>query len=236
MNRNLTVSGVIVIVGSYGSGKTEVAINLAAWERARGADVQLADLDLVNLYFRSRQARDTLTDQGIRMILPPKELLNADLPVLTPQISSVVKKPGDLTILDVGGDKVGARVLGALADAFHATAHPVHVWQVVNPHRPDTGTIDKCLDMCAAIEAAAGLSVTGWVGNANLMGETVADHIYGGYKMMVALARQSGRPLTLTAVPEELIGKLDPSDFDCPILPIRRQLVPPWEKARSLNG
>ena len=65
---------------------------------------------------------------------------------------------------------MGARVLGALAEAFRTTAHPVHVWQVVNPHRPDTGTIDKCLKMSAAIEAAGGLTVTGWVGNANLMG------------------------------------------------------------------
>ena len=232
----LTLSGVVVIVGNYGSGKTEVAINLAAGQKTRGCSVQLADLDLVNLYFRTRQARETMSALGIPMVLPARELLNADLPVLTPRINGLIRNPGELAILDVGGDRVGATVLGALADAFEQTIHRVIVWQVVNPQRPGSDSLKGCLAARAAIEAAARLPVSGWVGNAHLMGETTLDHIVQGYKLMTALAKASDLPLAFITMPGGLWATADRSMFTCPVLPIRRQLVPPWEKATALGA
>ena len=231
----LTLSGIVVIVGNYGSGKTEVAINLAVDQKARHRAVQLADLDLVNLYFRTRQARDTMSALGIPMVLPARELLDADLPVLTPKINGLIRNPGELAILDVGGDGVGATVLGALADAFKQTTHRVTIWQVINPQRPGTDRIEGCLAARAAIEKAARLPVTGWVGNAHLMGETTLDHIVQGYELMTALAQTSGLPLAFITIPADLREAADQTLFDCPVLPIRRQLVPPWEKASALG-
>jgi hypothetical protein len=232
---DFTFSGIVVLVGAYGSGKTEVAINLAAVQKKQGRHVQIADLDLVNLYFRTRQARETLSRLGIHMALPPGELLNADLPVLTPEIMGIIRRPGDLAVLDVGGDKVGAAVLSALAEGFQRTTHPVHVWQVVNPHRPDTRSAAQCLNMRSAIEATSRLRISGWVGNANLMGDTTVDHILQGYETMTDLSETSGLPLVFITTAQELLSGLDVSHFACPVLPIRRQLVPPWESAQRLE-
>ena len=174
---DLRLGGVVVIVGNYGSGKSEVAINLAAYHRQAGLRVRIADLDLVNPYFRSREARGALAELGIEVVLPPDQYLQAELPVLSPMVAGIIRQPGELTILDVGGDNVGAMVLAALGDAFAAGAAP-QVLQVVNPLRPATATHAGCLKIRREIEAAAGLSVTGLIGNANLIDETTAgrDH------------------------------------------------------------
>ena len=135
---DINLNGLVVIVGNYGSGKTEVSINLAVNRKRAGLDVGIADLDLVNPYFRTREARITLTDLGIKVILPPEQYLHADLPVLSPTIAGMIQDSGDLMILDVGGDDAGAMVLSALANAF--SGKRVHMLQVVNPLRPQTST------------------------------------------------------------------------------------------------
>lgn len=236
MTGQLELSGIVVVVGNYGSGKTEVAINLAVDQKARGIAVRMADLDLVNPYFRSREARQSLYELGIPMVLPPQHLLQADLPILTPQVAGLIRQAEGLAILDVGGDNVGATVLSALADAFTQAAQPVRVLQVVNPFRPNTQAVDQCLRMRAAIEAAARLPVAGWIGNAHMLAETTVAHILEGYALMTALARESRLPLLCMAVAEHLLARLASEAVACPILTIRRQLVPPWETARPLRG
>ena len=88
---DIRLNGLIVIVGNYGSGKTEVSINLAVNRKQAGLSVGIADLDLVNPYFRTREARTTLTDFGIQVILPPEPYLHADLPVLSPTIAGMIR-------------------------------------------------------------------------------------------------------------------------------------------------
>ncbi len=224
----IELSGVVIIVGNYGSGKTEVAINLAMDQKNRGHQVSLADLDLVNPYFRTREARRDLAARGIEMILPPEELLQADLPVLSPQVAGAIRKTGGLTILDVGGDQVGARVLAALSDAFRSIDRPIQLIQVINSFRPNTGTVAGCLKMRSAIEAAAGMAISSWAGNSHLLDETTIEHIGQGYLFMKRLAAQSGLPLKFITVPEKLLPKAGELPLDCPVLVIRRQLVLPW--------
>ena len=110
----ISLNCIVGIVGNYGSGKTEVSINLAVNRKRSGLDVRLADLDLVNPYFRTREARTQLEALGIDVILPPEQYLHADLPVLSPVIAGMIKKTDGLTLLDLGGDDVGALVLAAL--------------------------------------------------------------------------------------------------------------------------
>ena len=140
---DISLSGIVAIVGNYGSGKTEVAINLAVSRKRAGLDVRIADLDLVNPYFRTREAQKALEAIGIKVILPPREFLHADLPILSPAIGGMIRQPDGLTLLDVGGDDAGATVLGALGDAFAGI--DVRMLQVVNPLRPQTATIKGCL-------------------------------------------------------------------------------------------
>ena len=158
---DINIKGVVVIVGNYGSGKTEVAINLAVKRKRDGVNVLLADLDLVNPYFRTREARSRLSDLGIEIILPPRKYHNADLPILSPKVGGVIRKPAELSILDAGGDGVGTRVLAALADMFRE--NPVEMLQVINPFRPFTTDVAGCLVMRDRIEAASRLKVTGLI-------------------------------------------------------------------------
>ena len=228
-NLEISLSGIVGIVGNYGSGKTEVSINLAVNRKRAGLDVRLADLDLVNPYFRTREARTQLEKLGIDVILPPEQYLHADLPVLSPVIAGMIKRTDGLTLLDVGGDDAGALVLAALADAFKDVQ--VHLLQVVNPMRPVTSTVEGCLKIREEIEKAAKLKITGLIGNANLINETDTDKIYSGYEFVHKLSAESGLPLEFITVAGEILSHIELKRFACPVLTIARQLVPPWLKA-----
>ena len=115
---NIDMNGIVIICGNYGSGKTETAVNLAAKSRLTGKEVKIADLDLVNPYFRTREARGFLEKLGVEVVLPEKKYMHADLPILAPAVAGMIQQPAELTILDAGGDDVGVTVLAALGDFF----------------------------------------------------------------------------------------------------------------------
>ncbi|MFP4348162.1 MAG: cobalamin biosynthesis protein CbiA [Thermodesulfobacteriota bacterium] len=226
---NIQLTGILIIVGNYGSGKTEVSINLAVERKRAGLDVRVADLDLVNPYFRTREARTLLKDRGIELVLPPEQYMHADLPILSPAIAGMLRRPAEVTLLDVGGDDVGATVLAALADALQH--QEIHMLQVVNPFRPFTETVEGCLKIRQEIEAAAKLKINGFIGNPNLIDETGPEDIYRGYDFIRNLSQKAGLPLEFLTVETGLLPEIDASRFSCPLLPIDRQLVPPWKKA-----
>jgi MinD-like ATPase involved in chromosome partitioning or flagellar assembly len=227
----IKLKGIVVIVGNYGSGKSEVSINLAAKKKQEGVNVRIADLDLVNPYFRTREARGPLSKLGIDVVLPPERYLHADLPILDPAIAGIIRRPGQLTLIDAGGDDVGATVLASLADSFKDRSYTM--LQVVNPLRPFTDSIAGCLKIRREIEAASKMTINGLIGNPNLIEETRPEHIISGYDFVEKLARESGLPLRLLAVTAEQLPKVNSKRFSCPVLPIRRQLVPPWKKAEK---
>jgi len=229
----IDLQGIVVIVGNYGSGKTEVSINLAVNKKRAGIDVKIADLDLVNPYFRTREARSQLSELGIGVALPPEEYLQADLPILSPVVAGLIKNPVELTIVDAGGDDAGATVLATLADAFNGKS--VHMLQVVNPLRPFTGTVKGCLKMRNEIEIASKMTINGIIGNSNLIDETRPEDIYSGYEFVKLLSQESGLALKFITVPSNLMTEIDVSRFSCPVLQIERQLVPPWKKAVKLS-
>ena len=232
LNRIPDLQGIVIIVGNYGSGKTEVAINMAVVRHAEGVRVRIADLDLVNPYFRTREVRHQLQQLGIDVVIPPEKYLHADLPILSPKVAAMIKQPSPLTILDVGGDHVGANVLAAVADAFGN--RPPQMLQVVNPFRPFTETVAGCMQIRREIEGAAKLGMTGIVGNANLIDETDVAHIYEGYAFVQRFSKESGLPVSFITADADLIPDLDSARLDCPVLPIRRQLMPPWRRAADL--
>ena len=181
MATGINLEGIVAVVGNYGSGKTEVTVNLAAHRLQAGIDVRIADLDLVNPYFRSREVRVTLGQMGIEVVIPPERYFHADLPILSPKVAGMIRQPSQLTLLDAGGDDIGATVLSSLYEPLHNQS--VQMIQVVNPYRPYTDTIEGCLKIREKIEYAARMTVTGLVGNANLIDETTLDDIIIGYTL-----------------------------------------------------
>jgi len=228
----INLDGIVIIVGNYGSGKTEVSINLAANRKRAGMEVIIADLDLVNPYFRTREAKDQLSTLGIDVVVPPERYLKADLPILSPAVGGLIRNPHQLTLLDVGGDDVGATVLATLGDALRGRRF--RVFQVVNPSRPFTETVEGCLKIRDTIENSAKIAITGIVGNANLIDETTVADIYAGYEFIKLLSEKSRLPLEFITVDANLLSEVDPKRFSCPVLTIQRQLVPPWKKAQGL--
>ncbi len=231
----IQVNGIVVIAGNYGSGKTETAVNLAFYRKKAGLDVSIADLDLVNPYFRTREVRTSLEKCGINVILPEEKYMHADLPILTPAVAGIIRQPSDLVILDAGGDDVGVTVLAALGDVLSIaakTGKTVNMIQVVNPFRPFTDSVEGCLKIMGEIERASKLQVTGLVSNANLMDQTSPDDIYRGYELIQELSLHSRLKIEFITADTTLISELEMQRFECPVLPIKRRLAFPWNPGR----
>jgi len=167
------------------------------------------------------------------VVMPAEKYLKADLPILSPVVAGLIRRPGQLTLIDAGGNDVGATVLAALADSLSKKS--VYMLQVVNPYRPFTETIEGCLKMRDEIEKTSKMTINGIIGNANMIDETTIEDIYKGYDFVKALSDESRLPLKFITAPATLLTKIDTGRFSCPVLPIERQLVPPWIKAAGLK-
>jgi hypothetical protein len=222
------ISGIIIIAGNYGSGKSETAVNLAAVSRRAGKSVKITDLDLVNPYFRSRDAQKPLADLGVEVVLPDKKYMHADLPILTPGVAGMIRNPAQVTILDAGGDDAGVKVLAALADVIEKG--DVKLLQVINPLRPETCDVQGCLRIKAKIETAAKLPVSGLISNANLLDETTTQIIYDGYNLVRRVSEATGLNIEFITASTRLLPQLEAERITCPILPIDRLLAPPWAR------
>ncbi|MCK5165558.1 MAG: cobalamin biosynthesis protein CbiA [Desulfobacula sp.] len=224
----MKLRGIVIICGNYGSGKTETAVNLAAASKMNGVDVKIADLDLVNPYFRTREARVFLEDMGIEVVLPDKKYMYADLPILAPAVAGMIQQPSELTILDAGGDDAGVTVLAALED--HLSKKEVHMLQVINPFRPFTEDVKGCIKIKEEIENSSKIKITGLVSNANLIDETIPEHIYKGYDFLKDVSKTTGLKIEFITASSHLIPQLEMNRFTCPVLEINRKLVPPWKR------
>jgi len=247
---------VTLFLGNFGSGKTEVAVNFALHaavacsdagpgERGgeeSGSDCEaggpipvgaargtvLVDLDLVNPYFRSRESRDELAAHGVRVVVPDAQYLHADLPILSPQVRAVLVASTARVILDVGGDDVGARVLGALHDALPAGSY--RALMVLNGNRPLTRDVAGISRMRAEIERAGRVVVGGFVSNTHLMEETTVDTVLRGYRLAAEASAVSGLPLEFVTAPPSLVDAVA-ERVSCGVLPLHRTLSVPWERS-----
>jgi hypothetical protein len=221
---------VVILVGHFGSGKSEIALNLGLGFRARGEKVSLVDLDVVKPYFRCRQAREELQAHDIRLVAPEGENAHADLPIILPAVRHLLQHGDGKVLMDVGGDPVGARALGSVSDAvdMDRTEHLV----VVNFFRPYTETVDEAVGMVRAIEAAARLSVTGLVSNTHLMSETTPEIVMDGLGMAEEAGRRLRVPVVAAAADETTARALAGRALGCPLLVLKRMIKPPFEGTR----
>ena len=218
----------LIVTGNYGSGKTEISVNLALGLKVLGHKVTIVDLDLVNPYFRAREAMDILTKNEVEVIVPTGEHFYADLPILVPQVRAKIMRPDGFIVLDVGGDDVGARVLASFSDVL--TPEIYEMFFVVNVNRPFTENVAGINRILREVETASSCQVSGLIGNTHLMDYTDPDTIYEGFEVTSDFSRQYDIPLKFTAVMREIVEKLDKSKIQSPILPLERLLVPPFKR------
>ncbi len=223
----LPIAPIVGFVGNYGSGKTEVAVNYAQQIVSLGRQVNMADLDIVNPYFRCREATEALEAVGIRVVVPRGEHMHADLPILLPAVRGLLSRSDEISVLDVGGDDAGARALSHLSHDFPEPGG-YRLLQVINRSRPFTDTVQGCLKMRAQIEASSRLRVTGLVSNTHLIQETTAETIREGYAFALEVAEAAQLPLEMVVIPNWLVDELDLEAFEPPVLIIDRQMNPPW--------
>jgi hypothetical protein len=217
---------VTVFVGHFGSGKTEIALNGALQLAATGVPVTLADLDVVKPYFRSRSARAILADAGIELLAPTGANVHADLPIIVPQIRSHLRNDRRRLIMDVGGDDVGARVLGSLSDVV--PSNDTECFLVLNFRRPSTPDPNAALIMIREIEAVGQVPVTGLISNTHLMDETTAEVALEGYHMALETARLAGIALTAITMNGAIAAELEAQKLECPVMVMRRIVKPPF--------
>ncbi len=222
------------MVGPYGSGKSEVALNGAlAVPRLEGARVALLDLDLVKPFLRARAGREWLEAQGVEVVAPTGDNAYADLPILLPRVRVLLRDPSVRVVADVGGDEVGSRVLGSLADAFPETESDFLL--VLNFRRPFAETVEQAVAMARAIEATSRRRLTGVVSNTHLKHETTPEVIRDGYALAVRAASDLGIPVVAVGADQTLADRLDPGEFACPVLWLRGLLRLPFEGGPSVR-
>jgi hypothetical protein len=211
---------ITIFSGHYGSGKTNVALTYALSEREKGKRVAIADIDIVNPYFRTKDSEALLAQRGIRLICSEYANTNIDIPALPQDIYAIVDDKSLTCILDVGGDERGALALGRISPAIREENDYDMIF-VANRYRPLTATVEGAMEVLREIEAAAGLRFTAIVNNSNLGAETTAEDILSSVEFGKALSDASGLPLIATSVSEPVYEAL--SGRIAGLYPIRLQ-------------
>ena len=198
---------VLLLCGHYGSGKTNIAVNLAQAIKREYPTVTLADLDIVNPYFRSKDSAAELEEAGIRLICSRYANSNVDIPALPPDLYALTDDRRMRAIIDVGGDDRGALVLGRLAPAL-LEENDYEMLMVINCYRPLTRDAASTLEVMREIEYAGGIRFTALVNNSNLGVETTADDVLASVRYAEEVAAMSGLPVVMTTADERLQSEL----------------------------
>ena len=197
-----------IITGHYGSGKTNVAVNMAFDLKKQEENVALADLDIVNPYFRAKDSQEDLRAAGIRLICSEYANSNVDIPALPQDMYAISDDKSLHCILDIGGDDRGALALGRLAPAI-LKENDYEMLMVINSARPLTQDAASTVEVMREIEAAGGIRFTGLVNNTNLGAETTAGDVLASLPYASEVAERSGLPIVATSVREDLMEVLN---------------------------
>lgn len=243
-------SRVIVLTGAYGSGKSELALNLAAFLAGRrpfsclapaasmpdGAlapatppapeGVTLIDLDTVKPYFRARELEQTFRDYGVRFLSAVEGFSRADVPAISPAIPAALRLGGERIVIDLAGEPAGARVLRGILES--APVQEVAFLLVVNPYRPFTDNAAAIAATGAGLAAAAGVKLAGLVANPQLLEETTEEQVVSGYAEVARASATLGVPVLFAAARPDLCPSVS-RRLPVPVLAVRRFLRPPWE-------
>lgn len=218
-----------IVTGHYGSGKTEYAVNLALSLARQDRKLILADLDIVNPYFRSYEQAARLEHAGIQVIVTSCGGV-ADIPAINPAVMSVFQNQDTTGILDIGGDPIGARVLARFAPQLHPS--DFDLLYVLNANRPETHNLERALAYMQGIEYECRQKVTGIVNNTHLCGATTPEEILKGARLARALSEETGLPIIHHVAERRLLPQIRDLLAE-PILPITIYMKKPWEITTS---
>ena len=213
-----------VLAGHYGSGKTELAVNLACAIGDTGRRCALCDLDVVNPYFRAREREAELSRHGVHLVASRLQGQEADVPALPAEIYGVLQDRTQWGVVDLGGDGAGARALARFAGEIDP--REAQVLFVLNANRPETRTVERAAASLDQIRRVLGLEFTGIVNNTHLCGETRAEDILRGAALAQALSGRTGLPVCWHAARRDLAEKVTALGA---VLPIRIYMRKPWE-------
>jgi len=199
---------ITLMCGHYGSGKTNVAVNLAYELKKQHENAAIADLDIVNPYFRTRDSEAELKDAGIRVICSRYAGTNLDAPAMPPEMYAITEDKTMKTIVDVGGDDRGAYALGRLSKMI-CDENDYEMLMVINKSRPLTRDAASTIEVMREIEAACRIPFTGLVNNTNLGRETTPEDVLSSVAYADEVSRLTGLPVVMTTVREDVAKELD---------------------------
>ena len=213
---------VTLFAGHYGSGKTNIALNFAFWLKNFGKEVMIADLDIVNPYFRTADSADALQEAGIRLISSAYAGTNVDFPALPGEMYAVTANKSSFAVMDIGGDDRGAYALGRYVDAIK-TENNYEMIFVINRFRPLTENASLTMEVLREIEDACGLKFTGIVNNSNLGVLTTAEDVLNSFSYADEVASLSGLPILFTSVREDLFSEIAEKSGEEKLFPLKLQ-------------
>ena len=189
----------IILIGNYGSGKTEIALNIAIRAAARGERTQVIDLDKVNDYFRMSDRVELLEQNKIDVVSPTFAGKGLTPSNMSAAVASAFAQDWDLVVFDVGGDAVGSTALGRYYEDFQdfmaMGPEQLEVLNVVNIRRPLAGTVEKIIDLQQQMEIHSHLKITGMINNTNLATMTTPAELRDGYEMLREVSDRTGVPV-----------------------------------------
>lgn len=216
-----------IFTGHFGSGKTEVAVNYAVKMALQYKKTAIVDLDIVNPFFRTADAKKALEEKGIKVITPVYANTNVDVPSLPADINSVFEDRGYHAVLDVGGDDLGAKVLSRYHEQIRKEDY-IHYF-VINTRRPMTKTVDEIAGMIREIESSARLKVDFLVNNANLLGANSEKVIAEASEIIAGVSSKLSIPVGFISGMEEVLQKYD-GDKETERLYMEKFIRLPWEQ------
>ena len=193
-----------VFIGAYGSGKSEISVNMSLAQRRSHPDskILIADMDIVNPFYRSSDCAPLLEKNGIRVISPMYAGSNVDAPVLPAEMYVVFDDEEYMGIFDIGGEDMGATVLGSLKKRIENC--DTRILMAVNALRPFTSTPGQIAQMTSELATAAGFGIDGYINNTNLLEETTLDMIEEGEQMVLDAGVITGVPLVATCIMDNI--------------------------------
>ena len=215
-----------IIIGHYGSGKSEFAMNYVTKLRKEiDGKVALSDLDVVNVYFRTREKKDFLKSLDILPIYSSIDAPTLDLPAISAEISTPINDKSYSYVIDVGGDNVGARVIGRFNHLIEEGDYDMFC--IVNGNREQTQTANQVLEHIKSIEQSSGLKVTGLVNNTHLIRATTVEDILKGQELVKEVSKLINIPIRYVTCLDSIVEQL-PNNLEGEIFPINLYMREEW--------
>ena len=218
---------IYIFTGHFGSGKTEIAINYARFLKKQHEKVAIVDLDIVNPYFRTKDLKEDLEKEGIKVVTSAYANTNIDLPSLPAEIFGLFQDKQYHIVLDVGGDDRGATALGRYKKYLPPERY--QMFFVINTKRPLSSTTEDIVEIMHEVQTSARLQATGLINNTNLANDTTVDMLLKGQEMIQEVAAQTNVPITYITGKKEVLDKL-PEDLQEKVFPIQLCLKVPWSE------